>query len=320
VYGKGILATEDVVDYLDAEYSKEVYDEQMPPTVFAKKTKPLGIIEDGDSVIMYNFRSDRSRQLTKAFVVPGYAGIDHQKSFKDLFFATMTEYEKNLPVEILYAPILITNPLAKVISDAGLTQYHIAETEKYAHVTFFLNGGTEKAFPGEDRKVIPSPKVDSYDQKPEMRTKEIADEIIASVQKQTHDFIVANIANPDMVAHTGNLEATITAIESVDKQIGRIAEAVLSQNGLLVITADHGNAEELLNMASQSIDKEHSTNPVPLIIIAKDLEGKNLGLPEGVGGDLSTIPPSGVLADVAPTILSLMGVDVPPEMTGTPLL
>ncbi len=314
------VVEEDPVTYIEAQYEKEVFDEQIPPTVFTEKGKPIGVVEDGDALLFFNFRSDRARQLTKAFAVPGLGKIEGKREFRDLFFATMVEYEKDLPVELVYPPILITEPLAKVIADNGLTQYHIAETEKYAHVTFFLNGGTEAPFPREDRKVIPSPKVKSYDEKPEMKAKEIADDVIKQIQAKKYDFIALNFANPDMVAHTGNLKASIKACEVVDTQVGRIVEAVLAHDGLVVITADHGNAEELLNLQTHDTDKEHSTNPVPLILIAKDLEGRNLGLPEGVGSDLSVVQPSGILADVAPTILHLMGVPTPPEMTGTPLI
>ncbi|MCC6638967.1 2,3-bisphosphoglycerate-independent phosphoglycerate mutase [Candidatus Falkowbacteria bacterium] len=320
VHGKGAQVEGDIIEYIDSLYAKEIFDEQVPPVVITKKGKPVATVKDGDAVVFYNFRSDRDRQLTKAFVIPHFTGITNQVLMPDLFFATMVEYEKDLPVHVMYPPLIIKQPLAKVIADAGLSQFHIAETEKYAHVTFFLNGGIETPFDKEERKVIPSPKVSSYDQAPEMKAKEITDEVLSVLSKGSHEFVVVNFANPDMVAHTGNLEATIKACEVVDKQIGRLAEAVLSKQGLLVITADHGNAEELLNLQTNQIDKEHSTNPVPFIIVSKDMEGKNVGLPEGVGGDLSTTPPAGILADVAPTILTLMGIDIPPEMTGSSLV
>ncbi len=320
VYGEGVSYEGDPVDFLEEQYDKKIYDEQIPPTVFIKKQKPLACIEDGDAVVFFNFRSDRARQITKAFVIPDFESIPRQQQFSHLFFATMVEYEKNVPVEILYPPLLIKEPLAKVLSDAGLTQLHIAETEKYAHVTFFLNGGAEEAFPNEDRRVIPSPKVASYDKVPEMKAKEIADQVIKAVSLASHDVIILNFANPDIVGHTGNLKATIQACEIIDTQIGRIVEAVLAKNGFIAITADHGNAEEVLNLQTNDTDKEHSTNPVPLILIANDLEGKNMGLPEAVGGDLSLIQSSGILADVAPTFLSLLGVPIPSSMTGAPLI
>lgn len=320
VYGEGVSYEGDPSDFLEEQYDAKTYDEQITPTVFTKKQKPLAIVEDGDVVVFFNFRSDRARQITKAFVVPEFESIPQQKKFTDLFFATMVEYEKNVPVEVIYPPIMIREPLAKAIADAGLTQLHIAETEKYAHVTFFLNGGAEEPFPNEERRVITSPKVTSYDKAPDMKAKEIADQVIKAVSTGSHDVIILNFANPDMVGHTGNLKATIQACEVVDAQIGRIVEAVLAKNGLVAITADHGNAEEVLNLQTNDTDKEHSTNPVPFIVIANDLEGQNMGLPEAVGGDLSLVQPSGILADVAPTFLSLLGIQQPDSMTGAPLI
>jgi len=321
VHGAAAMLSEETPEaYLQEEYAKKVYDEQVPPVVFTKKGKPLATLTDGDALIFFNFRSDRARQLSRAISVPGFDKVDAHLDFHDLFFATMVEYEKDLPVAIVYPPISIMNPLAKVISDAGLKQYHLAETEKYAHVTFFINGGREEAFPGEERKVIPSPKVASYDEKPEMSAQLITDDLLKKILADSFDFYVVNFANPDMVAHTGNLKATIRACEVVDEQVGRIVEAVLAKNGLLVVTADHGNAEELLNLQTEDFDKEHSTNAVPLILVAKNLEGQNLGLMEGVGADLSLVPPIGILADVAPTVLKLMGLEVSPDMTGTPLI
>lgn len=308
------------VEVLEQSYENKVFDEEFPPTVFTENNKPLGIVEDKDSVIFFNFRSDRSREMTKAIVVPHFDKVAHKKEMPNLFFATMVQYEDGLPCDVLYPPIKVVMPLAKVISDVGLTQYHIAETEKYAHVTFFINGGQEVQFAGEERKMIASPKVSSYDQAPEMKAKEIADDVIKQIQAEKFDFYIINFANPDMVAHTGNLKASIKANETVDKHVGRIVESVLAHNGLVCITADHGNTEELLNLQTDAIDKEHSTYPVPFIIIANDLEGKSLGFPEGAGTDLSLVPASGILADVAPTILKLMGVEIPPEMTGTPLV
>jgi len=321
IYGKSEHLTDQApLDVLEQSYSNKVYDEEFPPTVFTANNKPVGVIDGKDAVVFFNFRSDRAREITKAIVVPHFDKIADKKELPNLFFATMTEYEENLPVKVMLAPIKVVMPITKVISDSGLTQYHIAETEKYAHVTFFINGGEEVQFPGEERKMIVSQKVTSYDQAPEMRAKEIADDVIKQIQSEKYDFYVINFANPDMVAHTGNLKASIKANEVTDKQVGRIVESVLAHNGLVCVTADHGNAEELLNLQTNAIDKEHSTYPVPFIIIANDLEGKSLGFPEGAGTDLSLVPASGILADVAPTILKLMGVDIPPEMTGTPLV
>ena len=232
----------------------------------------------------------------------------------------MTEYEKDLPVAVAFAPTVVHNSLAEVISKAGLKQMHVAETEKYAHVTFFLNGTVEGPFPGEERMLVPSARVASYDQKPEMSALEITKEVSKAIDSGKYDFIVVNIANADMVGHTGNLAAGIKACEVNDKCLGEIASHALAQNGVLVITADHGNAEEMTNLQTSEIDKEHSTNPVPLIIIGKDFLGQAGAAGDPPEGDLSLMQPVGVLADVAPTVLKLLGVDQPEEMTGQALI
>ncbi|MCR4312158.1 MAG: alkaline phosphatase family protein, partial [Candidatus Uhrbacteria bacterium] len=210
--------------------------------------------------------------------------------------------------------------LAEVISNAGLVQLHIAETEKYAHVTFFLNGTREEAFPHEDRALIPSPHVPSYDKVPEMSAYAITDRVVKEINTGNYDVIMMNFANADMVGHTGNLEATIKAVEAIDDCLGKIIDAVLEQDGVAFITADHGNAEEVLNLQTHQIDKEHSTNPVPFWIVGKQFEGKPSIAGDVPSGDLSLMPPVGMLADVAPTILAVLGIPQPPEMTGTPLL
>lgn len=311
---------EDATKAIEASYANKVYDEEFHPTVITEKGAPVAKVEDGDSVIFFNFREDRARELTYPFVLPSFNKFDRGAYMKKLHFVTMTEYEKDLPTSVAFPPDLIRDCLAKVISDAKLHQLHIAETEKYAHVTFFLNGQREDPFTGEERILVPSPKVSSYDQKPEMSVKELTERIISTISTNKFDFIVANFANPDMVAHTGNLEATVKAIEAVDKSIGEIVNATLLAGGMMFITADHGNAEELLNLQTQTIDKEHSTNPVPFIIISKDLEGGGVQPVEGMGVDLTLLPPVGVLGDVAPTILRFMGLKQPEEMTGKSLL
>jgi 2,3-bisphosphoglycerate-independent phosphoglycerate mutase len=231
-------------------------------------------------------------------------------------FITLTEYETNLPVTVAFQPDKVTNPVAKVVSDAGFKQLHIAETEKYAHVTFFFNGGTEEQFPGEDRVLIPSPRVTSYDQQPAMSAVEITDRLLEEIDKKTYQFMVVNFANADMVGHTGNLPATIQAIQALDTQLGRIAEKVLSYQGTLVITADHGNAEEMLKVQTGEIDKEHSINPVPFFIVNQWWAGAKPYWPPVAGGDLSQLRPLGILSDVGPTLLRLMGLPVPPDMSG----
>ena len=307
-------------DAIQASYAKEVYDEQFVPTVITdKKGKPVSKIASGDAVIFFNFRPDRARELTKAFALPAFDKFPREP-LKDLFFATFTEYEKDLPVEVVYPPQLIDQCLAKVISDAGLTQLHIAETEKYAHVSFFLNGMREEEFPGETRAIIPSPRVSSYDKQPEMSVFQIAERVVKETMAGTYDFIVINFANPDMVGHTGNEEATVKACEAVDKALGQIVDAVLAVGGALVMTADHGNAEEVKNLITGAMDKEHSTNPVPFLVVSKDLEGVKAPGGDIETEDLSMVMPIGMLADTAPTVLKLLGVAQPPEMTGSPLI
>ena len=232
---------------------------------------------------------------------------------------TMTEVEASLPAQVAFAPVQITHSLAEELSTAGLKQLHVAETEKYAHVTFFLNGTREEPFVGEDRVLVPSPKVASYDLAPEMSAAKVADAAISAIEQQTHDVVIVNIANPDMVAHTGDLAATIRALETTDHVIRRLSEAVLERKGLFMLTADHGNAEELKNLRTGEMDKEHATNPVPFVIAHPTLEGQVGFSGEIPEGDLSLVSPVGMLADVAPTLLFLLGLPQPVEMTGQPL-
>ena len=310
---------DDPIRAIQSYYSQEVFDEQIPPTVITKDGQPLATIKDGDGVIFFNFRSDRARQITKAFTLPAFDKFTRVAGYlPNLHFVTMTEYEKDLPVSIAFPPQVIQSPLAKVISDAGLKQLHIAETEKYAHVTFFFNGGNEAVFPGEERQIVPSQRVASYDQKPEMSAPEITKRIVAEVQKDSFDLIVANYANADMVGHTGDLKATKKAIEILDDQIAEVVSATLQKNGVIIITADHGNAERKFNEHTGEIMKEHTTSPVPCFVIGKQFEGK---VARGVvKADLNLITPSGILADVAPTILKIMGIKKPKEMTGQSLI
>jgi 2,3-bisphosphoglycerate-independent phosphoglycerate mutase len=304
---------------VNASYGNKVYDEEFIPLVITRDGSAVATIGDKDSVIFFNFRADRAREISKVFVLPGFDKFEREY-FKNLFFVAMTEYEKDLPLEVAFPPETIDEPLAKVIADAGLKQLHIAETEKYAHVTFFFNGGAEKEFSGEERILVPSPRVSSYADKPEMSAKEVAKKITDAIMEDKYDFIVVNFANGDMVGHTGNLKATIAAVETVDACVKKIVEVVLAKGGVALITADHGNAEELINMQSGEIDKEHSTYPVPFIIVSKELEGKNAGLQEVPGSDLSLVQPSGLLSDVAPTILKIMNLPQPQDMSGKALI
>lgn len=311
--------TNDPLAALEESYARDVFDEEFEPTVVARKGQPLATVKPGDAVIFFNFRPDRSRELTKAFVLPAFDKFSRE-FIRDLTFVTMAEYETGLPVAVAYPPEAIDKCLAQVISDAGLVQLHIAETEKYAHVTFFMNGTREEPFANEDRALIASPSVASYDQTPAMSTNEVTERIVKEIKTENYDVIIANFASPDMVAHTGNLAATIKAIEVVDECVGRIVQAILEADGVLLITADHGNAEEVQNLQTHAIDKEHSTNPVPFWIVGKQFEGKPSISGDVPNGDLSLLPPVGMLADVAPTLLAILGIPKPDEMTGTSLL
>jgi len=304
---------------IESSYQAGVYDEQFIPTVITENGQPVAMVENNDAVIFFNFRSDRARQLTKAFVLPGLDKFSRPKYLQDLFFVTMTEYEANLPVSVAFPPEQVTEPLAKVYADAGLKQLHSAETEKYAHVTFFLNGGQEAPFSGEDRIVVPSPSVPSYDQKPEMSARDITERVTKALRTTPYSFVVINFANPDMIGHTGNIPATIEAVEVVDECIGQLFDVIKQLGGFLMITADHGNAEEKINGQTGEVSKEHSANPVPLIIAGENLPA-GLERYRAPLRDLSALTPVGVLADVAPTLLALAGLDIPSSMTGRNLL
>ncbi|MFH1078255.1 MAG: 2,3-bisphosphoglycerate-independent phosphoglycerate mutase [Patescibacteria group bacterium] len=317
--GKADNVATSAVDAINASYAKAVYDEEFIPTVIQKGGRPIATFGKGDACIFFNFRADRAREITKAFALPSFDKFPRTQ-IEDLLFVTMAEYEKDLPVQVAFPPQFVETCLAKVISDAGLRQLHIAETEKYAHVTFFLNGMNEKEYPGEDRVIIPSPRVSTYDKAPEMATPQIAERVVQEVAKGDYDFIILNFANPDMVAHTGNEAATVTACESVDKAVGQITDAANAVGGVVVITADHGNAEEVKNLTTGDIDKEHSTNPVPFIVVGKAFEGLKAPTGDVIGGDLALTPPVGMLADVAPTILKILELQIPDDMTGRPLV
>lgn len=318
VEGVGLKAT-DPLEAMKLSYEQKIFDEEMASIVIADNDRPIAVVGPTDAVIFWNFREDRARELTKAFVAPDFDKFERVYQ-PGIFFVTMTEYEKGLPTHIAFEPDLINDCLAKVVSDNGLKQLHVAETEKYAHVTFFMNGQREESFPGEDRILVPSPRVTSYNQKPEMSEPEVTGKVVAAIQENNHDLIILNFAAPDMVGHTGDLEATIRACAVTDECVGKIVEAALARGGVVCITADHGNAEEVVNLQTGGMDKEHSTSPVPFIIIGKEYEGMNMGLPEGVGADLTLVPPVGVLGDVAPTILKIMGLPQPGEMTGRSLI
>lgn len=300
----------DPVKAVKDRYSKSNYDEEFIPSVIVDERKaPIAKISANDSVIIFNFRSDRVRQLTKAFVLEDFK--DFNRSFiSDLCVATMTQYDLGLPVLVAFPPDIINDSLSEVISKAGLRQLHIAETEKYAHVTYFFGGGSEKPWPGQDNVLVPSPRVSSYDQKPEMSVLEMTGKIVEALESKKYDFIAVNFANADMVGHTGNFKATVKAVEMLDKCIQQIVTSVLEHNGKALITADHGNAEQMLNEDGE-LDKEHSDNSVPLIMAAKEF--KNIKFSE-------TGKVFGALYDVAPTIIELFDLPKSDLMTGKPLL
>ncbi len=337
VEGKGETA-QSALDALEKGYAAKRTDEFMLPTVVVENDKPVGLISDNDAVIFFNFRADRARQLTKAFVLKDFETIevtrqvyekpidesrpitaqpervrvktfDRKTFLKNLFFVTMTQYEKGLPVsKVAFAPVNVPLPLARVLAERQLHQLHIAETEKYAHVTYFFNGRRELAFPFEDRIIIPSPQVATYDLKPEMSSFKITETIVKKIMLGVYDFIIVNYANLDMVGHTGVLPAGIKAVETVDECIGRLVKSVKAVGGAMLLTADHGNVEEMINQKTGDVDTEHSNSPVPCVLITPNLGGRT--------GFLR----NGILADVAPTILDLMGIPKPSDMTGRSLL
>ncbi len=301
------LKSGSAIHAIENSYQKEVFDEFVEPTVItmADGETPIAKIEDHDSVIFFNFRPDRARQLTRAIVDKDFNEFATKKM--DTYFVCFTSYDETMPnVHIAFKKEQIKNTLGEVLSKNNKTQLRIAETEKYAHVTFFFNGGEEKQYKGEDRILIPSPKVETYDMKPEMSAYEVTEKVVEAVESKKYDCIILNYANPDMVGHTGSLEAAIKAIEAVDECVGKVVKAINNTHGNLIITADHGNAEQMIDYTTGEPHTAHTTNLVPLILIT---DNGNEKLKEG-----------GKLADLAPTILDLMNIEKPKEMTGESLL
>lgn len=285
-------------------YRSGLTDEFILPTV----VKPAPV-NDHDAIIFFNVRGDRARQLTFAFCLPNFRPF-RVKKIKNLFFVTFTWYGDYIPnTSFAFSPEKIEEPLARVISEHDLAQFHIAETEKYAHVTYFFNGQREAPFPKEERLMIPSPKVATYDLKPEMSAEAVTNELLNRISSKKYAFILVNYANPDMVGHTGNLKAAIKAIEVVDKMLGRVVSKARETESYLLVTADHGNAEQLVNPKTGEPDTEHTTNPVPFILVPPPSIQHHYSIRKG-----------GVLADVAPTILQLLQINQPKMMTGNTLL
>jgi len=283
-------------------YAAGQTDEFVEPWVIGEN----GTIDDGDGAIFFNFRADRAREMTRAMTADDFDGFVRNRKPDLVDFVCMSEYDETFDLPVAFPSEVLDQILAKVVSDAGLTQLRIAETEKYAHVTFFFNGGVEKAWPGEDRVLVPSPKeVATYDLKPSMSAEKVTDEVVSHVESGKYDLIILNFANPDMVGHTGVLSAAIEAMETVDSCVERVVESILAAGGQLLITADHGNCEKMTDVSGEA-HTAHNNNPVPLIFVG--------------GVDQSRSLHDGILADLAPTLLRLLGLPQPEEMTGTSLI
>ena len=305
VYGKGIKAGSSIKAIEDS-YQKEVFDEFVEPTVICNGDEPVATIGKNDSVIFFNFRPDRAREITRALVDSEFNEFKTKKDL-NLYFVCFTNYDETMPnVHIAFQKEQLKNTFGEYISKKGYTQLRIAETEKYAHVTFFFNGGEEKLFEGEDRILVPSPKVETYDQKPEMSAYEVTEKVLDAIKQDKYDCIILNYANTDMVGHTGSLEAAIKAVEAVDECVGKVVKLVEEKQGNLLITADHGNAEQMIDYKTGEPHTAHTTNPVPLILVTSDPKLK--------------LKAGGKLADLAPTMLDLMNLEKPEEMTGNSLL
>ena len=288
---------------IEDSYAKDVTDEFVIPSVIVKDGKPVAKVEDNDAIIFFNFRPDRAIQLSNAFTDKEWTNFDRGARATNVKFVTMTLYNPSVDAEVAFPPIPMTNVLGEVLSKAGLAQLRIAETEKYPHVTFFMNGGRNEEFPGENRILIPSPKVATYDLKPEMSAYEVGDALYNSIINDENDAIILNFANPDMVGHSGMLEPTIKAIEAVDENLGKVVDAILAKGGSAIIFADHGNSETMITPEGTP-HTAHTTVPVPVIVTKKGV----------------TLREGGRLADVAPTMLDLLNVEKPEEMTGESLI
>jgi len=299
--------TKDPLETVRRFYEQGITDEFMEPiSVLTEEGAHLGRIEDGDALLFFNFRADRMREIVVALKDEHFTPFERALHPKARI-VTMNRYHEKFDLPVLFPPPELRNNLGEVLSHAGLKQFRIAETEKYAHVTFFFNGGSDKQFPGEERKLVPSPKVATYDQKPEMSVFEVADDVVEAIASRKYDVIIMNIANPDMVGHTGMMDAAVAAVHDTDVAVGRILDAVEKVDGVALITADHGNAELMFDRRTNQPHTAHTTNPVPLI----------LADPKKRFGELRG---GGVLSNVAPTILTILGIEKPPEMTADSLL
>ena len=306
-YGEGVYAA-DPVKAMQASYDAGVTDEFVVPVVITENGAPVAKVEANDSVIFFNFRPDRAREITRAYLFDDFTGFERRNGCFPLNYVSMTQYDKAFEdkLAVAFKPETLTNTLGEYVSAHGLTQLRIAETEKYAHVTFFFNGGVEAPNPGEDRALIPSPKVATYDLKPEMSAYEVTEEAVKRINSGKYDMMILNFANPDMVGHTGVMEAAVKAVHTVDECAARVIDAILANGGRAILTADHGNCE-LMAEADGTPFTAHTTSPVPLILIDPAYKG-------------ATLREGGKLSDVAPTMLKLMGLPQPSEMTGESLV
>ena len=306
VYGEGNTA-DSAQEAMEASYAAGVTDEFVIPVVIMEEGKPVGIIKENDSVIFFNFRPDRAREITRALCDPEFTGFDRRDGYFPTIYVCFSDYDPTIPNKLVaFHKVEITNTFGQFIADHGLRQLRLAETEKYAHVTFFFNGGIEVPNKNEDRILVKSPGVATYDLQPEMSAPEVADKLVAAIRGQEYDVIIINFANPDMVGHTGVQEAAIKAVEAVDTCIGRVLEALYEVDGQMFLCADHGNCEQMIDYETGAPFTAHTTNPVPFILINYD---RDYSLREG-----------GCLADIAPTLIEMMGMEQPPEMTGKSLL
>lgn len=304
VNAQGETATDAVTAMADS-YAKEVYDEFVLPTIITKDGQPVGKVEEGDSVIFFNFRPDRAREMTRAFCDDAFTGFERDRV--NTHFVTFTQYDITIPnKEVAFTPQTLTNTFGEFLANAGKSQLRIAETEKYAHVTFFFNGGVEDSYENEDRVLVSSPKVATYDLQPEMSVNEVSDKLDDAIRSGKYDVIICNFANPDMVGHTGNMDAAVSAIEAVDAAVGKVITAIEETNGYAFICADHGNAEQMKDYETNGAFTAHTVNPVPFVLV---------NYKEGV-----TLKEGGKLADIAPTLIEMMGMEKPAEMDGESLL
>ncbi len=289
-------------------YDKKEFDEFVLPTVIVRNGQPVATVKHNDSVICFNFRPDRAREITRTFIQPDFSGFERKGGYIGVYYVSMTQYDATFEnIRVAYRPQSLANTLGEYLSSKGKTQFRIAETEKYAHVTFFFNGGVEKPNEGEDRILIPSPKVATYDLKPEMSAYEVTDKAVELIGSGKYDVMILNFANCDMVGHTGILKAAQEAVATVDKCVSRIVSAILEIGGSVLITADHGNADEMIDPESGGAFTAHTTNPVPCVLVSEKYREAKLRA-------------GGILADIAPTLLQILNLPKPAEMTGTSLI